>query len=95
MHRADGPAIVYPDGFSVCVFHGVRVPHDGVLRPDKVPWPHVEGVTDAELKNALADLKALRWGGGDEAGEDFRAALATKRLGGISALRDLVEGKEK
>ena len=33
--------------------------------------------------------------GGDEAGEDFRAALATKRLGGISALRDLVEGKEK
>lgn len=47
-HCATGPAIAYPDGWSVYLWHGIRVPEEWILHPaDMDPvkvinWPNIE-----------------------------------------------------
>lgn len=48
LHHPTRAAIEYADGFGVCAWHGIRVPSEWILRPDKrdvnlaLEWPQVE-----------------------------------------------------
>lgn len=95
LHSNDRLAVEYPDGFGLCAWHGVRVPAEAVLTPDAVAWDAVEALQDKELRAALAEIKALRWSGGDEEGNEFAAALAVKRLGGVESVKALTESDAK
>lgn len=98
-HSPTETAIEYPDGFGVFCWHGVRVPQEVIVKPQTVDWALVEKTQDADLKNALAEIKALKWSKSDKEAdnEKYGAALAVKRLGGVGALKDMItahEGKE-
>lgn len=59
LHSQTGPAIVYPDGWGVHVWHGTRVPAEWIERPAEVDatlgltWP------DMEQRRALVEI--LGW----------------------------------
>lgn len=94
LHAVDGRAVEYADGFGLCAWHGRRVPEAAILAPDEVEWKDVESLADKDLREALAEIKALKWSGGDEESENFAAALAAKRLGGVEAVKDLTEDEK-
>lgn len=90
LHSATELAIEYPDGFGLCAWHGVRIPHDAIFQTAEVPWDYVVAkTTDKLVAEAIAEVKALAWAGGKEESEEYRAALATKRLGGVEAVAEM------
>ena len=50
IHCENGPAISYPDGFSIYAIHGVRVPQDVVTEPEKQTLKVIEAEGNAEVK---------------------------------------------
>ncbi len=80
LHSVDAQAIQYLDGYGVCAWHGVRVPEEAILSPAEVKWSDVETVTDLVLRDALTEIKALKWSGEDS--EKFAATLAARRRRG-------------
>ena len=73
LHRADGPAIEYRDGFAVHAWHGVRIPSEWIDTPEAldaksaVTWPNVE--------QRRAAIEILGW-------NRVLDALEAKSLGG-------------
>jgi hypothetical protein len=43
LHRGDGPAVVYRDGWRVYAWHGLAVPEDWILHPETVPPAKLRG----------------------------------------------------
>jgi hypothetical protein len=43
LHRDDGPAAVYRDGWRVYVWHGLAVPEDWILHPETIPPAKLRG----------------------------------------------------
>lgn len=56
LHCEGGPAISYPDGFSVYSWHGVRVPDHWILSPDKVDPAEIIKSENVELRAAGAAI---------------------------------------
>jgi len=50
IHCENGPAIAYPDGFSVFAIHGVRVSEKIVIEPEKQTIGEIEGEQNTEIK---------------------------------------------
>jgi hypothetical protein len=50
IHCDNGPAIAYPDGFSVFAIHGVRVPENIVIEPEKQTLEEIESEKNSEIK---------------------------------------------
>lgn len=59
LHRDDGPAVEYADGFAVYAWHGVRVARRVILEPETITTHDIEAETDAKVRRTLAE----RFGG--------------------------------
>lgn len=60
LHREDGPAMAYSDGFGVWAIHGVRVPEKVVTAPEKLTLEKINGERNAEVMRVMID----RYGSG-------------------------------
>jgi len=56
LHAEDGPAIVYPDGWGVWSWHGVRVPREIIETPaDQVTAEGIAGESNVEVRRVLVE----------------------------------------
>lgn len=62
LHCESGPAISYPDGFGVYMWHGVRVPRLAVENPKKITRHMINVERNAEVRRVLLNRYGLdRW----------------------------------
>lgn len=63
LHCETGPAIVYPDGFGVHSWHGVRVPADVITTPiDEITIERIRAERNAEVRRVLIErIGAVRY----------------------------------
>jgi hypothetical protein len=57
LHREDGPALQYPDGWSLHVWHGVRVPPRVIEQPQSIT--HMEIIEEANAEVARVMLERV------------------------------------
>jgi len=55
IHCEDGPAIAYPDGFSVYGWHGVRVPEIIITKPSQITPKKINEETNAEIRRVMIE----------------------------------------
>jgi hypothetical protein len=55
LHRDDGPAVVWPDGWGVWSVHGVRVPRQVVESPDSLTVAQISAEQNAEVRRIMVD----------------------------------------
>jgi hypothetical protein len=55
LHRDDGAAVEYPDGWSVYVWHGVRVPEHVILKPDEMAAQAIQHERNAEVRRVMLE----------------------------------------
>jgi hypothetical protein len=53
LHSANGPAVLYPDGWSVHAWHGVRVPATTILHPELITLAQIEREANDDLRQVL------------------------------------------
>jgi hypothetical protein len=84
LHRADGPAIVYPDGWGVYAWHGRRVPEQVITAPHTLDPQHITQEGTAEVRRLMIERygadKYIRVSGAklvnrDDWGELYRQEL--------------------
>ena len=55
LHCDDGPAVVWPDGWGVWAWHGVRVPQHVIDRPDTITAADVLAEPNAEVRRVMVE----------------------------------------
>lgn len=55
LHREDGPAVEFRDGWGVHAWHGVRVPPDVITSPDRITTERINGETNAEIRRVMLE----------------------------------------
>jgi hypothetical protein len=55
LHRTDGPAIAYPDGFAVWAWHGVHVPTYVVEAPESITVDEIQAEGNVEVRRVMLD----------------------------------------
>jgi len=55
LHCEDGPALSYPDGFSIWAWHGVRVSQDLIEKPDTITLTQIKAETNAEIRRIMIE----------------------------------------
>ncbi|MBL0320646.1 MAG: hypothetical protein IPP74_15330 [Alphaproteobacteria bacterium] len=55
LHCEDGPALSYPDGFSLWKWHGVTVSEDIILSPEKITIQRIEQETNSEVRRVMIE----------------------------------------
>lgn len=55
LHRVDGPAIEYRDGWGAYSWHGVSVPEHVVLRPEAISLHEIETTANVEVRRVLLE----------------------------------------
>jgi uncharacterized protein DUF6745 len=55
LHREDGPAIVWPDGWGIWAIHGVRVPRQVVEFPETLTIEQIRSEENAEVRRVMVD----------------------------------------
>jgi hypothetical protein len=79
LHHEDGPALAYPDGSEVWALHGVVLPREVVLHPDRIGVADIEREPNAEVRRVLIELfgpeRLLREGGAELVDEDATGKL--------------------
>jgi hypothetical protein len=55
LHRLDGPAKVYGDGWGIYAVHGVRVPSHVILAPEAITAAEIQAETNAEVRRVMID----------------------------------------
>ena len=53
LHCEDGPAMRYPDGWSIYAWHGLRVPEQVIMRPESLTVADVRDERNAELRRVM------------------------------------------
>jgi hypothetical protein len=59
LHRDDGPAIVWPDGWGVWSWHGTRVPQRVIERPETLTAHEVNTEENAEVRRAMLERMGM------------------------------------
>ena len=90
LHREDGPALQYPDGWGIWAWHGVRVPQDVIERPETITVEQIEHERNAEVRRVLITRygqdRYLRDSGAQQLHRDEWGALWRKELAGDEPL---------
>jgi len=60
LHNVSGPAIQYPDGWSVWYIHGVRVPQDIIENPESITPQRITDEENVEVRRVMLE----RYGAG-------------------------------
>ena len=55
LHREDGPALLYTDGFALWKWHGVTVPRDVIESPSQITVDRIDGEANAEVRRVMID----------------------------------------
>jgi hypothetical protein len=53
LHRTDGPAVAYRDGYGLWAIHGVRVPQEVVEAPETLTAERILGEPNAEVRREM------------------------------------------
>ena len=59
LHCADGPAMQYPDGWSIYAWRGMRVPKDLVEEPEKISVARIDTEKNAEIRRVMIERFGL------------------------------------
>ena len=60
LHCADGPALLYPDGWGIWSWHGVQVPREWIERPGDMDPAIVLNHPNVEQRRCAAEI--IGWG---------------------------------
>ena len=55
LHCEDGPSLLYPDGWGIWSWHGVRVPQDVVEHPETLTAERVLGEQNASVRRVMVE----------------------------------------
>jgi hypothetical protein len=55
LHAPDGPAVVYPDGWTIYAWHGVAVQAAAILRPELITVGEIQGEANVEVRRVLLE----------------------------------------
>lgn len=79
LHDPRGPALAYPDGWSLWAWHGVRVPRAVVENPDSLSAREVLTESDVEVRRVMVERvgleRLIRDGGARRLSEDETGIL--------------------
>jgi hypothetical protein len=78
LHRLDGPAVAYPDGFAIYAVHGVRVPRHVVEEPGKISVASISAERNVEVRRVMIECYRR--------GEEVSGAAAYVRDSGAERL---------
>ena len=56
LHREDGPALSYADGFSIYAVHGVRVPSWIIENKEQITSEKIDSEDNAEIRRVMMDI---------------------------------------
>jgi len=56
LHRGDGPAMLFRDGWPVYAWHGVRVPGEAIEAPDSLTSERILAERNVEVRRALIEI---------------------------------------
>jgi len=79
LHAGRGPALTYPDGWSLWAWHGVRVPRIAIESPESLTAPEVLAEPDVEVRRVMIERmgyeRLVRDGGARRLAEDETGVL--------------------
>jgi len=82
LHNADGPALRYPDGWSVWAWKGVEVPRSVIEAPETVTLAAIEAEQNVQVRRCMIEImtpqRYVAQGGADRAAEDETGILWRK-----------------
>lgn len=91
VHRADGPAVVWPDGKRGYFWHGVEVPRWVVVHPEQITLEAIGRQADVEVRRAMIERYGLdrfvREAGAHLVHANARGRLWSLRMGGAARMR--------
>jgi hypothetical protein len=56
LHSAIGPALQYPDGFSIWSWHGVGVTEQIIMRPNTLTVQQIQSEANVEIRRVMIEL---------------------------------------
>ena len=92
LHRDDGPAVVYRDGWRVYAWHGLAVPEDWILHPAAIPPAKLRGF-DASFRRFAASRRGKAPVRPDRPSTLFTAKLPIDAIERLHALSTHAAGK--
>jgi hypothetical protein len=56
LHNASGPALRYPDGWSVWAWKGVEIPSWIIEHPDRITLASIDGAADVQVRRCMIEI---------------------------------------
>jgi len=56
LHCTTGPALAYPDGWSIYAWHGVLVPENIIMQPETITAADIAGEPNAEIRRVMLEM---------------------------------------
>ena len=82
LHDSTGPALRYPDGWSVWAWKGVEIPRWMIERPDRITLASIDAESNVELRRCLIEImtpaRYVALGGPERVAEDEAGVLWRK-----------------
>ena len=92
LHRDDGAAVVYRDGWRVYAWHGLAVPEDWILHPEAIPPAKLRGL-DPSLRRFAESRRGKAPARRDRPSTLFTTKLPNDAMERLHALRAHAAGK--
>lgn len=82
LHHASGPALRFPDGWSVWAWKGVEIPRWMIEQPEKITMAAIDGETDVQVRCCMIEImtpqRYVALGGPSRIAEDETGILWRK-----------------